>query len=83
VEPVMGSGGVVAARPEFLTGLRELTVRRGILLILDEIISLRVALGGAQARYGVRPDLTTLGKIIAGGFPMAASSSRSRSSRKD
>ena len=72
VEPVMGSGGVVAARPEFLTGLRELTARRGILLILDEIISLRVALGGAQARYGVRPDLTTVGKIIAGGFPMAA-----------
>lgn len=71
VEPVMGSG-VVAARPGFLAGLRELTARHGILLILDEIISLRVALGGAQARYGVRPDLTTVGKIIAGGFPMAA-----------
>ncbi len=72
VEPVMGAGGVIPARPEFLRALRDLTARRGILLILDEIISLRVALGGGQARYGVRPDLTTLGKIIAGGFPMAA-----------
>jgi glutamate-1-semialdehyde 2,1-aminomutase len=72
VEPVMGSGGVIAARPDFLAALREVTARRGILLIFDEIISLRVALGGAQARYGVRPDLTTVGKIIAGGFPMAA-----------
>jgi glutamate-1-semialdehyde 2,1-aminomutase len=72
VEPVMGSGGVVAAAPGFLAALRDTTARRGILLIFDEIISLRVALGGAQALYGVRPDLTTLGKIIAGGFPMAA-----------
>lgn len=72
VEPVMGAGGVVAAQPGFLPALRDLTARRGILLILDEIISLRVALGGAQALYGVLPDLTTLGKIIAGGFPMAA-----------
>lgn len=72
VEPVMGAGGVVTARPGFLAALRETTARRGILLIFDEIISLRVALGGAQALYGVRPDLTTVGKIIAGGFPMAA-----------
>lgn len=72
VEPVMGAGGVIAAKAEFLRTLREITARRRILLIFDEIISLRVALGGAQAHYGVRPDLTTLGKIIAGGFPMAA-----------
>jgi glutamate-1-semialdehyde 2,1-aminomutase len=72
VEPIMGAGGVIAPRPGFLQTLRDLTSRRGILLIFDEIISLRVSLGGAQALYGVRPDLTTLGKIISGGFPMAA-----------
>jgi len=72
VEPIIGAGGVIAPRERFLEGLRELTTRHGILLIFDEIISLRVALGGAQAMYGVRPDLTTLGKIISGGMPMAA-----------
>jgi len=63
---------VIAPQPGFLEALRDLTARRGTLLIFDEIISLRVALGGAQALYGIRPDLTTLGKIISGGFPMAA-----------
>jgi glutamate-1-semialdehyde 2,1-aminomutase len=72
VEPIIGAGGVIAPRPGFLQALRDLTSQRGILLIFDEIISLRVSLGGAQALYGVRPDLTTLGKIISGGFPMAA-----------
>lgn len=72
VEPVMGAGGVIEARPGFLQALRELTARHGALLVFDEIIALRVGLGGAQGRYGVRPDLTTLGKIVAGGFPMAA-----------
>lgn len=72
VEPIIGAGGVIAPRPGFLQGLRDLTAKRGILLIFDEIISLRVALGGAQELYGVRPDLTTLGKIISGGMPMAA-----------
>jgi glutamate-1-semialdehyde 2,1-aminomutase len=72
VEPIIGAGGVIAPRPGFLSALRDLTQKRGILLIFDEIISLRVALGGAQELYGVRPDLTTLGKIISGGFPMAA-----------
>jgi glutamate-1-semialdehyde 2,1-aminomutase len=72
VEPIIGAGGVIAPRPGFLQGLRALTAKRGILLIFDEIISLRVALGGAQELYGVRPDLTTLGKIISGGMPMAA-----------
>jgi glutamate-1-semialdehyde 2,1-aminomutase len=72
VEPVLGAGGVIAARPGFLAALREMTARRGILLVFDEIISLRVGFGGAQGLAGVRPDLTTLGKIIAGGFPMAA-----------
>jgi len=72
VEPIIGAGGVIVPKPGFLQGLRDLTAKRGILLIFDEIISLRVALGGAQQLYGVRPDLTTLGKIISGGMPMAA-----------
>ncbi len=72
VEPIIGGGGVIGPFPGFLQALRNLTTRRGILLIFDEIISLRVSLGGAQALYRIRPDLTTLGKIISGGFPMAA-----------
>jgi glutamate-1-semialdehyde 2,1-aminomutase len=72
VEPIIGAGGVIAPRPGFLQALRDLTGARGMLLIFDEIISLRVSLGGAQALYNVRPDLTTLGKIISGGMPMAA-----------
>jgi glutamate-1-semialdehyde 2,1-aminomutase len=72
VEPILGAGGVVLPQPGFLQGLRDLTAKRGILLIFDEIVSLRVALGAAQALYGVRPDLTTLGKIISGGMPLAA-----------
>jgi glutamate-1-semialdehyde 2,1-aminomutase len=72
VEPIVGAGGVIVPQPGFLQGLRDLTAARGILLIFDEIISLRVALGGAQQLYGVRPDLTTLGKIISGGMPLAA-----------
>jgi glutamate-1-semialdehyde 2,1-aminomutase len=72
VEPIIGAGGVIAPQPGFLQTLRDLTEKRGILLIFDEIISLRVGLGGAQGQYGIQPDLTTLGKIISGGFPMAA-----------
>jgi glutamate-1-semialdehyde 2,1-aminomutase len=58
--------------PGFLEGLRDLCDDAGALLIFDEIISFRIAPGGAQEVYGVRPDLTTLGKIIAGGYPLAA-----------
>ncbi|MDQ6898590.1 MAG: aspartate aminotransferase family protein [Candidatus Dormibacteraeota bacterium] len=72
VEPIIGAGGVIAPEPGFLEGLREVTSRHGLLLIFDEIISIRVAYGGAQARYGVSPDLTTMGKIIGGGLPVAA-----------
>ncbi len=72
IEPIQGAGGVRAADPEFLRFLRSLTERHGALLIFDEIISFRVAPGGAQERFGVRPDLTTLGKIIGGGYPLAA-----------
>ena len=73
VEPVAGNMGVVPPAPGFLPGLRELATRDGALLIFDEVITgFRVAWGGAQARYGVRPDLTCLGKIIGGGLPVGA-----------
>jgi glutamate-1-semialdehyde 2,1-aminomutase len=72
LEPIIGAGGVIAATHEFLARLRAVTRELGILLIFDEVISLRVAPGGAQELYGVTPDLTTLGKIIGGGLPVAA-----------
>ena len=72
LEPIIGAGGVIAATPDFLRRLREVTAELGILLIFDEVISFRVAPGGAQQTYGVTPDLTTLGKIIGGGLPVAA-----------
>ena len=73
VEPVVGNMGCVPPAPGFLEALRELTARRGSLLIFDEVMTgFRVALGGAQQRFGIHPDLTTLGKIIGGGLPMAA-----------
>jgi len=73
VEPVAGNMGVVPPREGFLQGLRALCDTYGVVLIFDEVITgFRVALGGAQERYGVTPDLTTLGKIIGGGFPVGA-----------
>ncbi len=73
VEPVVGNMGCVPPAPGFLEALRELTSRHGSLLIFDEVMTgFRVALGGAQQRFGIRPDLTTLGKIIGGGLPLAA-----------
>jgi len=73
VEPVAGNMGVVPPAPGFLEGLRDLTARHGAVLIFDEVITgFRVARGGAQALYGVRPDLTCLGKIIGGGLPVGA-----------
>ena len=73
VEPVAANMGVVPPEPGFLEGLRKLTSGNGALLIFDEVISgFRVAYGGAQARYGVTPDLTCLGKIIGGGLPVGA-----------
>ncbi|MBI2178176.1 MAG: glutamate-1-semialdehyde 2,1-aminomutase [Candidatus Tectomicrobia bacterium] len=73
VEPVAGNMGLVPPRPGFLEALRRETGRAGALLIFDEVMSgFRVAWGGAQARYGVRPDLTTLGKVIGGGLPVGA-----------
>ena len=73
VEPVAGNMGVVPPHEEFLPTLRELTQRHGIVLIFDEVITgFRVHYGGAQALYGITPDLTCLGKIIGGGLPVGA-----------
>src|SRR3954462_10617259 len=73
VEPVAGNMNLVLPAAGFLETLREECTRHGALLIFDEVMTgFRVALGGAQARYGIKPDLTTLGKVIGGGMPLAA-----------
>jgi glutamate-1-semialdehyde 2,1-aminomutase len=73
VEPVAGNMGVVPPNEAFLPGLRALADQHGTLLVFDEVITgFRVAYGGAQERYGVRADLTCLGKIIGGGLPVGA-----------
>jgi glutamate-1-semialdehyde 2,1-aminomutase len=73
LEPVVGNMGFVLPEPGYLQGLRDLTRRNGAVLIFDEVMTgFRVSLGGAQARYGVEPDLTTLGKVIGGGLPVGA-----------
>ncbi|MCX7707874.1 MAG: glutamate-1-semialdehyde 2,1-aminomutase [Anaerolineae bacterium] len=73
VEPVAGKMGVVLPEPGFLPGLRDLCTQHGALLIFDEVMTgFRVALGGAQEKYGVMPDLTCLGKVIGGGLPVGA-----------
>ena len=73
VEPVVGNANLIAPKPGFLQALRELCTRHGVVLIFDEVMTgFRVALGGAQALYGITPDMTTLGKVIGGGMPLAA-----------
>ena len=73
VEPVVGNMGTVPPKAGFLEGLREICTQQGALLIFDEVMTgFRVARGGAQERYGVTPDLTTLGKVIGGGLPVGA-----------
>ena len=72
VEPMMGAAGMIPAERSFLSGLRDVTRESGVLLILDEVITLRLAWGGAQSLYGITPDLTVLGKIIGGGLPVGA-----------
>lgn len=73
VEPVVGNMGCVPPQREFLEGLRSLCTKHGIVYILDEVMTgFRVALGGAQELYAIKPDLTTLGKIIGGGLPVGA-----------
>jgi glutamate-1-semialdehyde 2,1-aminomutase len=73
VEPVVGNMGCVAPLPGYLEAMREICTRHGALLIFDEVMTgFRVAFGGAQALYGIRPDLSTFGKVIGGGLPIAA-----------
>jgi glutamate-1-semialdehyde 2,1-aminomutase len=72
VDPYLCNAGLVPPHAGFLERLREITAQHGIVLIFDEVISFRVAWGGAQERLGIRPDLTTLGKIIGGGLPVGA-----------
>jgi glutamate-1-semialdehyde 2,1-aminomutase len=83
VEPVPGNMGCVPPAPGYLSALREITAREGIVLIFDEVMSgFRVALGGAQERFGVTPDLTTLGKVIGGGLPVGAYAGKQEIMRK-
>src|SRR6185295_770930 len=73
LEPVVGNMGFVLPEIGYLKGLRDVTSHHGALLVFDEVMTgFRVALGGAQARYNVTPDLTTLGKVIGGGLPVGA-----------
>jgi len=73
VEPMMGAAGCIPADRDYLIGLRELTARHGTLLAFDEVITgFRLSIGGAQQHYGVIPDITILGKILGGGFPIGA-----------
>lgn len=83
VEPVVGNANCLPPRAGYLQHLRELCTRHGALLIFDEVMTgFRVALGGAQARYGVTPDLTTFGKIIGGGMPVGAYGGRAELMRQ-
>lgn len=73
IEPIAGNMGLVPPEPGYLAALRDITAKRGILLIFDEVMTgFRVAYGGAQERYSVTPDLTCLGKIVGGGLPVGA-----------
>ncbi len=73
VEPVVGNANLIAPKPGFLNLLRELCTQHGAVLIFDEVMTgFRVALGGAQALYNIKPDMTTLGKVIGGGMPVGA-----------
>jgi glutamate-1-semialdehyde 2,1-aminomutase len=83
VEPVAGNMGCVPPLPGYLEALRDITARFGALLIFDEVMTgFRVAFGGAQQRYGIRPDMTTLGKVIGGGLPVGAYGGRKDIMRK-
>jgi len=83
VEPVAGNMGCVPPATGILEALRDLTARHGAMLLFDEVMTgCRVALGGAQQRFGIQPDLTTLGKIIGGGLPMAAYGGRAEIMKK-
>ena len=78
VEPVVGNAGTIPPAPGYLKGLRTLTHEHGALLIFDEVMTgFRLSLGGAQGLYGIKPDLSTLGKIVGGGLPCGAFGGRS------
>jgi glutamate-1-semialdehyde 2,1-aminomutase len=73
LEPVVGNSGFIPPQPSFLEGLRQITQSHGALLVFDEVMTgFRIAYGGAQEKFGITPDLTTLGKIIGGGLPVGA-----------
>ncbi len=73
LEPIVGNAGFIPPEPGFLEGLRELTKENGALLVFDEVMTgFRISYGGAQERFGVTPDLTTMGKVIGGGLPVGA-----------
>jgi glutamate-1-semialdehyde 2,1-aminomutase len=72
VEPALGSMGMIPATREFLAALRQATEAHGVVLVFDEVITLRVGYGGAQGELGITPDLTAMGKIIGGGLPIGA-----------
>jgi glutamate-1-semialdehyde 2,1-aminomutase len=72
VEPVQGAAGMIPASKEFLRRLRDVTERLGIVLVFDEVVTFPIAYGGAQAWFGVTPDLTTMSKAIGGGLPLSA-----------
>lgn len=73
LEPVVGNAGFIPPVPGFLEGIRELTKEHGALLVFDEVMTgFRISYGGAQARFGITPDLTTMGKVIGGGLPVGA-----------
>jgi glutamate-1-semialdehyde 2,1-aminomutase len=72
IDPMPNRAGLIPARPDFLRAIREVTAAHGICLIFDEVISFRLGYRGAQGLFGVRPDLTSFGKIIGGGFPVGA-----------
>tara|TARA_Y100001970_G_scaffold279784_1_gene387716 strand:+ start:3570 stop:4871 length:1302 start_codon:yes stop_codon:yes gene_type:complete len=73
LEPVVGNAGFITPEPGFLEGLRELTTENGSLLVFDEVMTgFRISYGGAQEKFGVTPDITTLGKVIGGGLPVGA-----------
>jgi len=72
LEPVMGAGGVISATPEFLHRVKAAANEAGALFVLDEVVTFRLAEGGVQALFDIEPDLTMLGKVIGGGFPVGA-----------
>jgi glutamate-1-semialdehyde 2,1-aminomutase len=78
LEPVVGNAGFITPEPGFLEGIREITRDNGALLVFDEVMTgFRISYGGAQAKFGITPDLTTMGKVIGGGLPVGAYGGRS------